>query len=419
MHLKQALHQGQPNSQSSPRLFQCPICLGEQVKDARKHVRGNAQAVITHADDGLCSLLLGRKPDVPPVRRVLGSVIQEIGDDLGQPNRIRLQPHRLRRQGFDQLVFAGPDKRVAILHGTLDDLGQLDRCLDQFYLPPADAGDFQQIVHQPGHLLGLTIDDIPCPPAVRLRGAVKAKELNGTSNGSKRIAQLMAQYGQELVLSAVGLRQLVGMQLQLALQAQPLHDFKLKLFPFLESFQGLGFGLALGAPRGVTENADYRADKNKAGQIEPMDGKGNAQRAARRNEEIIRCDATANDGQKGRAEAAIPGYRSHGDIKRGEWVVVPENRIQEHPGCQCGRAAEQGGAITGQQGAMGQTHGLPPAASNSPGNKVASWPPDFFTRLEPETVGLFYTCPAKLSVASLLLKGQARFSRQFATYWPS
>ena len=64
VHIDQPPHQRQANAESALRLLQRPINLREHIEDAGQHVAGNADAVVSHADDGITPFPFGGEPDV-------------------------------------------------------------------------------------------------------------------------------------------------------------------------------------------------------------------------------------------------------------------------------------------------------------------------------------------------------------------
>ena len=93
-----------------------------------------------------------RQPDVPAPVRVLGGVVQQVGDDLGQPGRVAVHEDRLGRHDDGELVARLLDGRAARLHGGVDHRPQFDPLPAQFQLAARDPAHVEQVVHQPDHL---------------------------------------------------------------------------------------------------------------------------------------------------------------------------------------------------------------------------------------------------------------------------
>ena len=86
----------------------------------------------------------------------------------------------------------------------------------------SDAGNVEQIVHQPHQMLQLPSDDVARPlHGLRLATPEQFHRMN---DGSERIAQLVAEHGQEFVLAPIGVGQLRHPQSQFFLRAAILRD---------------------------------------------------------------------------------------------------------------------------------------------------------------------------------------------------
>ena len=85
----------------------------------------------------------------------------------------------------------------------IDHRPQVERFHLKVDLALADARDVDQVVHQPGQLLNLTIDHIRELLELGIGPAFDAEDLNGVTDRGERVAQLMPQHRQELILAAV------------------------------------------------------------------------------------------------------------------------------------------------------------------------------------------------------------------------
>ena len=88
----------------------------------------------------------------------------------------------------------------------LDDQPQLDRLLAEFQLARGDAGHVQQVIDQPHDLIHLPLHQ-GVGLLVGLRVGGEAEDLQGVADRGERVAKLMGQHGEELVLAAVGVPQ--------------------------------------------------------------------------------------------------------------------------------------------------------------------------------------------------------------------
>ena len=99
-----------------------------------------------------------------------------------------------------------------------DHRGQVDDLLAELDLAPADPGDVHQVVDQPGEVDHLPLGHRPLgldPSAVPVR---LSHQVEGVADRGERVAELVGERGEELVLAAVGLGQFLHAASQLALQ---------------------------------------------------------------------------------------------------------------------------------------------------------------------------------------------------------
>ncbi len=91
-----------------------------------------------------------------------------------------------------------------------------------------DAGDVEQVVHQPGQVLDLPLHHLARGLEARVDGLDLAHQLDSVADRGERVAQLVGQHGEELVLAAVGGHELLGPPAQLLFQALALGDVELR-----------------------------------------------------------------------------------------------------------------------------------------------------------------------------------------------
>ncbi len=203
------------------------IDLGEQVEDPRQHLGRNADPVVANPEHHLGPLGRGRQADLPAGLSVLGRIVQQVGEDLGHPDRVGIDIDRLRRQGDRQAMMMRLDDRTA----GFDRVGH-DGCdVDGLFLEPdlaaGDPGNLQQFVDQLGQLAHLVVDDIAGPAQVGIVRTALLHDLDGVADRGQRVAQLVAQHRQKLVLADIGLGQLPCLGLarsQRGFRPASLHD---------------------------------------------------------------------------------------------------------------------------------------------------------------------------------------------------
>ena len=90
--------------------------------------------------------------------------------------------------------------------------------------PLRDARHVQQVIHQPRQLSGLPFDHVDRGVRVRKIGQLTRQHLRGVADGRQRVAQLVREQRQELVLLAVRLAQRLLTGSQLLLHATALNE---------------------------------------------------------------------------------------------------------------------------------------------------------------------------------------------------
>ena len=136
---------------------------------------------------------------------VLGGVVQEIGEDLGEPRRVDVEHDRALREvrraarACNRRAEAGSPARRARRPGRARSaLSARDD------LSAGDPGDVEQVVDDAGHVLDLLGDDVDRPVEVGPARPFDAHDLNGVADRSQRVSQLVGEHGEEVILALVG-----------------------------------------------------------------------------------------------------------------------------------------------------------------------------------------------------------------------
>ena len=168
---------------------------------ARQLLRGNADPGIPDRDLDPARGRPRAHPDPAALRRVLGRVVQEVRQHLGQPDGVAGEPHRRPRQLHAQRLPAARDLRLRGLDGGGHHGLELDGLGLEHQLVPADPGEVEQIVSNPREVLGL--------PRYHLhgggvsRGVHFLQEMGRVADRGQRVAQLVANHGHEFVLTVI------------------------------------------------------------------------------------------------------------------------------------------------------------------------------------------------------------------------
>ncbi len=84
----------------------------------------------------------------------------------------------------------------------------------QANFPARDPRDVEQVIDESHKMMKLAFDHVAGPVAVVAGEASQAKDLKAGAEGRKRIAELVREHGDELILAAVGIPQDVFRPLQ-------------------------------------------------------------------------------------------------------------------------------------------------------------------------------------------------------------
>ena len=199
--LDELADQREPDAEAARGPLRRLIALHEEVEDARQQVGAHAHAAVAHAQQGLAALDAGPDADGAAGGRELERVADEVGDDLLQPRGVPGHPHRA---AVDRdVVTLGDARRAQGGHGAPRGGQQVHGTGLEDDLAGHHAPDVEQVVHQPREVLGLPGDDLGGPRTAQVVDAQALQHGHRAADGAQRIAQLMAEHGQELVLRAV------------------------------------------------------------------------------------------------------------------------------------------------------------------------------------------------------------------------
>ena len=205
------------------------VRLAERVEEPREELRLDAHAGIRDADhrEPARVIELGANLHQTALVRESRGVVQEVADHLREPDRIPIDPQRTRGPGDDEAQPRGLQGRPVVLGGQTRDRGEVAGLPLERELPPGDARDVEEIIDQPSHVRDLAIDDVPRPIEPRLRLPEPPEDLHGAADRGQRIAELVGEDGDELVLAAIGLPQrLLRLALRgdVGVRAEPADD---------------------------------------------------------------------------------------------------------------------------------------------------------------------------------------------------
>ena len=203
----QSLHQRQPYPEATLGAIDRRIQLREHLEQFRHGVGRKAYAGIDHRQRKAALRKAGNQPDVPGWIGIFRGIGEQVRQCLGQPQRIDHQLHRFSRQHDVDAVPLGVDQRPRGLDRRRHQRCQVHRFLAQLQPAAGDARHVQQVVQQQRHALYLARDHIPAPLQLPFIGRRRLQQLGRIANRRQRIAQLVRQRRQELILAPVRLAQ--------------------------------------------------------------------------------------------------------------------------------------------------------------------------------------------------------------------
>ena len=157
----------------------------------RQHVAGDADAGVAHHDHGRAAFPLGCEPNAAATVGILGGVVEQIGDGLGEPGRICIEVDRLGRHRQREFLTAGVEQWLACFNGGTQHCRQFHALLAQRQLVAGDARDIHEIVDQPSHILQLPIDNLHRRSRIFRTRALELQDVYRIANRGERIPEFV------------------------------------------------------------------------------------------------------------------------------------------------------------------------------------------------------------------------------------
>ena len=201
--LDEPLDQGQADPEAAAAAIQGALALDEQVEDAREELGTYAHAAVLHPKHRPGSLAPDLDVNRAACGRVAEGVLHEIEYHLLDPRGVAVDPHGLTGQGDGMITdLAG---RAQCGQRVIGGFVEVEGAAVELDLARHDPPDVEEVVDQSSELLHLAGDDLAGVrggDAVRIIDAVQ--DVHGIADGPQRVAELVTQHGQELVLETVG-----------------------------------------------------------------------------------------------------------------------------------------------------------------------------------------------------------------------
>ena len=192
---------GQAQTQPALRAIQRLARLREHVEDARLHRRVDADAGVANADDHRVRVAARADLNRSSGLGVFGGVGQEIRHNLRKALSVGVNRAAAPGHANVEMVLALLEQGAGGFDRVGDDVGQLHVLFLEVDLSARDAGHVEEVADEADEVADLPLDD----RALALGGvdAAQLHELQRRQDGGERIAQLVAEHRDELVLRTI------------------------------------------------------------------------------------------------------------------------------------------------------------------------------------------------------------------------
>jgi hypothetical protein len=140
---------------------------------------------------------------VPARVRVPARVVEEIGEDLREPHRIRVNHKLLRGHADLELMTSLVDQRTARFYRRGDHRPEIHGFPLQCDLASRDPRHIHQIVDETHEMADLALQDLEGRPRGRLLRS-ETEQRERVANRGEGVAQLVRKRGEEPILALVG-----------------------------------------------------------------------------------------------------------------------------------------------------------------------------------------------------------------------
>ena len=208
MELDQTTHQCQAYAQATLRVRGSRMLkAGKEVEKLRQGLGCDADARVGHLELDAGIRGANVEMDLTTGRGVLRGIAQKIAEHLHQSGEIAMDCNRTIRALHDEAVLMRLDHGLQRFHGAIDDRTDRHDALAELDGAVRDARDIEKIVDQTREVRRLAIDDIARPDQRFTLQCLILHQIDRVADGGERIAQLMGEDREELVLVPVGFLQ--------------------------------------------------------------------------------------------------------------------------------------------------------------------------------------------------------------------
>src|SRR5262247_2404849 len=205
MHLHQAPHNGQAQSQPAVPSGDAAVGLTKPVEDKGQEFGRNSDACVNYLDFGLLFNVPEANFHRATRRGELDRVVDQVPDHLLKP--VAVEPEQVRYWGevCSQTHLLGLRRRANRFDRRLDNRGQVGLLEVQRQIAGDDGRNIEQIVNQLFLRAGVALYGLQGALFARLVETPFTGERDPTEHGVERRAQLVRDGGEKFILQAVGL----------------------------------------------------------------------------------------------------------------------------------------------------------------------------------------------------------------------
>ena len=161
------------------------------------------KAIVAHGDEDFSPGQPRGKLDPPSGRGIFCRIRQQVEHDLLQPGGVRLDPQRSGRIIAEEFVLARADETGRGIPRSIEDRGDVEDLFPEANLSGRDSRYIQKIVDQMSQLAALPDDHSGRPFMIFPHWT--REQRGGVRHGGQRIAKLVGQHGEKLILFAIGI----------------------------------------------------------------------------------------------------------------------------------------------------------------------------------------------------------------------
>ena len=200
--LDQAADDREPEPEPALRAIERLPALVEGLEHVGQHLGRDPDPRVAHPERDALALEPRRDPDRASPLGVLRRVGHEVGDHLGEADRVAVDEQAPERDVRHQLVAALLEQRARDLDRLGDHVREVEVLAVELDPAAGDPRDIEQVVDEPDDVTDLARDHRAL--ALERLGIAQLHQLEGGQDRGERVAELVAEHREELVLRAIG-----------------------------------------------------------------------------------------------------------------------------------------------------------------------------------------------------------------------